>query len=64
VIYGENRIDPINLISLGIAFVYTCIIVFAPPSFERKIFSSFETFEKTSYSECLKQHKFAETYWT
>jgi hypothetical protein len=52
VVYGENRIDPINLISVGIAFIYTCIIVLAPPSLERKIFSS-ETFEKISYSECL-----------
>jgi hypothetical protein len=33
VIYGSNRIDLINLISLGIAFVYTCFILLAPPSF-------------------------------
>jgi hypothetical protein len=64
VIYGESRIDIINIISLGIAFVYTCIVMFASQTLERKLFDSYETFEKNSYSQCLSEEKFIETYWT
>jgi hypothetical protein len=33
VISGENRIDMINLVSLGIAFAYICIFVLAPTTY-------------------------------
>lgn len=32
VIYGDNKVDIINIISLCIAFLYTCIAMFASPS--------------------------------
>ncbi len=65
VISGENRIDMINLISFGIALVYTFIFVLFPStSLERKILGSTATLEQMSYSYCLSQQKFHETYWT
>jgi len=64
-IYGEYYVDVINVISLGIALLYICFIFLAPASIERKVlFATYETFEKSSYTDCLYNQKFSETYWT
>lgn len=40
-IYGDYHVDIINIISLGIAFIYVCFIALAPAALERKVFAKY-----------------------
>lgn len=62
--YDGDKINYVNVVSLIIASLYTFLILFAPSHWEKKLFGSYEEIEKKTYSTCLNDQKFKETYST
>lgn len=54
----------INLVSFGLATLFTILVWATPKSIEKIIFGEYEYNEKNTYDDCLSDGKFDVTYWT
>lgn len=60
----DQKINIINLVTLGIASIYLWFLMAASIKLERRMFGNYQSSQSALYDDCASSGKFEETFWT